>query len=74
MTESQTKRLWQLDTTGAFDDFTAANTITTGNIYVGGVTVSITPGLTAHNVASAVQSALQANYATSSATESRVVR
>ena len=61
------------DTTGAFDDFTAANTITTGNIYVGGVTVSITPGLTAHNVASAVQSALQANYATSSATESRVV-
>ena len=61
------------DTTGAFDDFTAANTITTGNIYVGGVTVSITPGLTAHNVASAVQSALQANFATSSATESRVV-
>ena len=26
------------DTTGAFDDFTAANTITTANIYVGGVT------------------------------------
>ena len=67
------KTIMAADTTGAFDDFTAANTITTGNIYVGGVTVSITPGLTAHNVASAVQSALQANYATSSATESRVV-
>ena len=45
------------DTTGAFDDFTAANTVTTGNIYVGGVTVSIAPGTTAHNIASAVQTA-----------------
>ena len=44
------------DTTGAFDDFTASNTVTTGNIYVGGVTVSIAPGTTAHNVA--VQSKL----------------
>ena len=61
------------DTTGAFGNFTAENTITTANIYVGGVTVSITPGTNGHNVASAVQSALQANYATSSATESRVV-
>ena len=61
------------DTTGAFDDFTAANTVTTGNIYVGGVTVSIAPGTTAHNVASAVQTALQVNFASSSAFESRVV-
>ena len=61
------------DTTGAFGNFTAENTITTANIYVGGVTVSITPGTNAHNVASAVQSALQANFVTSSATESRVV-
>ena len=61
------------DTTGAFDDFTASNTVTTGNIYVGGVTVSIAPGTTAHNVASAVQTALQVNFASSSAFESRVV-
>ena len=61
------------DTTGAFGNFTAENTVTTANIYVGGVTVSITPGTNAHNIASAVQSALQANFATSSATESRVV-
>ena len=61
------------DTTGTAGNFTASNTITTANIYVGGVTVSITPGTNAYNVASAVQSALQANYATSSATESRVV-
>ena len=61
------------DTTGAFGNFTAENTVTTANIYVGGVTVSITPGTNAHNVASAVQSALQANFATSSATDSRVV-
>ena len=61
------------DTTGAFGNFTAENTVTTANIYVGGVTVSITPGTNNHNIASAVQSALQANFATSSATESRVV-
>ena len=61
------------DTTGSFGNFTAENTITTANIYVGGVTVSITPGTSSHNVASAVQTALQANFATSSATESRVV-
>ena len=32
------------DTTGAFGNFTAENTVTTANIYVGGVTVSITQG------------------------------
>ena len=59
------------DTTGA--NFTASQTVTTGNIYVGGVTVSITPGTTAEEIASNVTSTLKNVFAAGTATQSRIV-
>ncbi len=60
------------DTTGN-GDFTATDIKSTGNIYIGGVTVQITPGTTASNIASQVQTALKSSYAAASATQARVV-
>ena len=49
VTESQTKRLWQLTQRAHLT--TLLRLIQLQQLsYVGGVTVSITPGLTAHNV------------------------
>ena len=59
------------DTTGA--NFTANQTVSTGNIYVGGVTVSITPGTTAEEIASNVTSTLKNVFAAGTATQSRIV-
>ena len=49
------RRLWPV-IQRAFDDFTAANTVRPETSMLG-VTVSIAPGTTAHNIASAVQTA-----------------
>ncbi|OUV02948.1 MAG: hypothetical protein CBC42_05435 [Betaproteobacteria bacterium TMED82] len=59
------------DTTGS--NFTAVDVKSTGNIYIGGVTVQIAPGTTANNIASQVQAALQTSFAAASATQARVV-
>lgn len=59
------------DTTGS--NFTAVDVKSLGNIYIGGTTVQITPGTNATAIAAQVKTALDAQFASASATESRIV-
>ncbi|OUT97693.1 MAG: hypothetical protein CBC01_05545 [Betaproteobacteria bacterium TMED41] len=59
------------DTTGS--NFTAVDVKSLGNIYIGGTTVQITPGTNATAIAAQVKTALDAQFAGASATQSRIV-
>ncbi|MFL2656460.1 MAG: hypothetical protein ACJ0F0_02370 [Burkholderiaceae bacterium] len=59
------------NTTGS--NFTAADVKSLGNIYIGGTTVQITPGTNATTIAAQVKTALDSQFSSASATESRVV-
>ena len=59
------------NTTGS--NFTATDVKSLGNIYIGGTTVQITPGTNATTIAAQVKTALDSQFSSASATESRVV-